>query len=67
MKQESLFCVTVSKHDLIDFLFHCQSLITGGKGTAKAKIKAMKQAGIHVTDSPALMGQTILRAILQQD
>ena len=46
---------------------HAGAIIAGGKGTAKAKIKAMKQAGIHVTDSPALMGQTILRAILQQD
>ena len=46
---------------------HAGAIIAGGKGTAKAKIKSMKQAGIHVTDSPALMGQTILRAILQQD
>ena len=46
---------------------HAGAIIAGGKGTAKSKKLAMKQAGIHVTDSPALMGQTILRAILQQD
>lgn len=45
---------------------HAGAIIAGGKGTAKAKIAAMRDAGIHVTDSPALMGQTILRALLQK-
>jgi succinyl-CoA synthetase alpha subunit len=35
-------------------------------GTAAAKIAAMKAAGIHVTNSPAEMGKTILRAIINK-
>ena len=43
---------------------HAGAIIAGGKGTARAKMAAMRAAGIHVTDSPAMMGQTILRALL---
>ena len=43
---------------------HAGAIIAGGKGTARAKMAAMRAAGVHVTDSPALMGQTILRALL---
>ena len=35
-------------------------------GTAAAKIAAMKDAGIHVTNSPAEMGKTILRSIINK-
>ena len=42
---------------------HAGAIIAGGKGTAKAKMASMKAAGIHVTNSPADMGKTILRAL----
>lgn len=42
---------------------HAGAIISGGKGGAGDKIEAMKSAGIHVTDSPAGIGETMLKAI----
>lgn len=41
---------------------HAGAIISGGKGTAKDKIAALKRAGAHVTESPAEMGVAIQRA-----
>ena len=38
---------------------HAGAIVSGGKGTAEAKIEAMKRAGITVSDSPAKIGQTL--------
>ena len=38
---------------------HAGAIISGGKGTAQEKIAALKQAGVRVAGSPALIGQTI--------
>ena len=38
---------------------HAGSIISGGKGTASEKMKAMKRAGIHVTENPAELGKTL--------
>lgn len=38
---------------------HAGAIISGGKGTATEKIKALKKAGITVCESPALIGQTM--------
>jgi succinyl-CoA synthetase alpha subunit len=42
---------------------HAGAIISGGKGDANSKIAAMKEAGIHVADSPAALGSTMLKAI----
>ncbi len=42
---------------------HAGAIISGGKGGAGDKIEAMKSAGIHVTDSPAGIGDTMLKAL----
>jgi len=38
---------------------HAGAIISGGKGTASEKMKAMKRAGIHVTENPAELGKTL--------
>ncbi|HLH53076.1 MAG TPA: succinate--CoA ligase subunit alpha [Verrucomicrobiae bacterium] len=42
---------------------HAGAIISGGKGTAADKIAAFKAAGIHVAESPALIGETMARAL----
>ena len=42
---------------------HAGAIISGGKGTAKEKIEAMKSAGIRVAPSPALIGRTMQEAL----
>ena len=42
---------------------HAGAIISGGQGTAEAKIEAMKSAGFHVADSPAALGSTMLKAL----
>ena len=42
---------------------HAGAIISGGKGTAKEKIAAMKNAGIWMAPSPALIGRTMQEAL----
>jgi succinyl-CoA synthetase alpha subunit len=42
---------------------HAGAIISGGKGTAVEKMAAMRKAGIHVVESPAEIGVTMLKAI----
>jgi len=38
---------------------HAGAIISGGKGTARAKMKAMERAGIHVSENPSELGKTL--------
>jgi succinyl-CoA synthetase alpha subunit len=38
---------------------HAGAIISGGTGTAKDKMEAMRSAGIRVADSPAALGSTM--------
>jgi succinyl-CoA synthetase alpha subunit len=42
---------------------HAGAIISGGKGGAGDKIEAMRRAGIHISDSPAALGRTMLKAL----
>jgi succinyl-CoA synthetase alpha subunit len=42
---------------------HAGAIISGGKGTAKEKVAAMKQAGIRMASSPATIGRTMQEAL----
>jgi succinyl-CoA synthetase alpha subunit len=42
---------------------HAGAIIAGGKGTAAEKMAAMAKAGIHVVESPALIGETLEKVL----
>lgn len=42
---------------------HAGAIVSGGKGTAEAKIEAMTSAGIVVADTPSGMGEAMQRAL----
>lgn len=44
---------------------HAGAVISGGKGTAAAKVEALEAAGIAVSESPAHMGETLKKHMEQ--
>jgi len=45
---------------------HAGAIISGGKGTAAEKIKAMRECGIHVVHSPADIGEAMFKLIKER-
>ena len=46
---------------------HAGAIISGGKGTAEAKLEALRDAGIEIAETPADMGTAMVRAIQQKN
>ncbi len=42
---------------------HAGAIISGGGGTAEEKMAALKDAGVHVSETPALIGKTMQKAL----
>jgi len=42
---------------------HAGAIISGGKGTAKDKKAAMQKAGVHVCDTPSVLGATMKQVL----
>jgi succinyl-CoA synthetase alpha subunit len=40
---------------------HAGAIVSGGKGTAAGKIEALRQAGIAIAETPASMGETLIK------
>ena len=44
---------------------HAGAIVTGNEGTASSKYKALNDAGVKTTDSPALIGE-IMKELVNQ-
>ena len=42
---------------------HAGAIVSGGKGTAAAKIEAFREAGIAVAETPSVMADTLIKHI----
>ena len=42
---------------------HAGAIISGSRGTAKSKIKALQESGVYIAESPSLLGETMQTAI----
>ncbi len=45
---------------------HAGAIISGGKGTADEKIRVMNACGIEVAQTPAVMGETLIKVIKEK-
>ena len=45
---------------------HAGAIISGGKGRAEDKIRALEKAGVRVTPSPSKMGETMLQVMKER-
>jgi succinyl-CoA synthetase alpha subunit len=45
---------------------HAGAIIAGGKGTAAEKMTALRKAGVTVVENPALIGETVAKALAKK-
>ena len=45
---------------------HAAAKISGGKGTAAEKIKALNAAGVETADTPSVIGETLIKVIKEE-
>ncbi|KYC66062.1 MULTISPECIES: succinate--CoA ligase subunit alpha [Heyndrickxia] len=45
---------------------HAGAIISGGKGTAAEKIRTMNECGIQVAETPAVIGETLIRVLKEK-
>jgi succinyl-CoA synthetase alpha subunit len=45
---------------------HAGAIISGGKGTAAEKIKALNAAGVETADTPSVIGETLIKVIKEK-
>jgi succinyl-CoA synthetase alpha subunit len=45
---------------------HAGAIISGGKGTAAEKIKALNAAGVQTADTPSVIGETLIKVIKEK-
>jgi len=46
---------------------HAGAIVSGGKGTAANKIEALRDAGVVISNSPAKLGETILKVMIDRN
>jgi succinyl-CoA synthetase alpha subunit len=46
---------------------HAGAIISGGKGTAAEKIKTLESCGVKVAQTPAVMGETLVAALVENN
>src|SRR5699024_4062662 len=46
---------------------HAGAIISGGEGTAEEKNRVMKECGIKVAETPAVMGETMIEALKENN
>ncbi|MFJ5670842.1 succinate--CoA ligase subunit alpha [Bacillus safensis] len=46
---------------------HAGAIISGGKGTADEKVKTMRECGIEVAETPAVMGETLIKVLKEKN
>ncbi|MCM3637890.1 succinate--CoA ligase subunit alpha [Sporosarcina luteola] len=45
---------------------HAGAIISGGKGTAAEKIKALNAAGVETADTPSVIGETLIKVLKEK-